>query len=401
MMCARSMRGNASRHGVKGRTFVRLLSFALAASAMAGVAKGASDVSEVRGVLQDMIVEIDGLWVKFDVTSKIEPGGEGSEDVIGAFFSATMLDEYARSGDKRFRRIKSWQLKDTGQKAWEEEHYVFNGIKRWSLRWECVPPKSPTVLEAHVFGDRSIDYFEKSCIYIEAIGSLDYDGAYLDTRKVRLLTNRAVDANDLPVAVVPALTSGKYVRRSATEAVEGHDCVVIEFAGYDVIWLDPQRSFALVKRELRWEPGGDIMTAWTNTGFREVKPSVWLPGRVTRRIFLPDGTTVTNECRVTDVSIGAVPDSLFEITFPAGTRALDMSTRLVDSDGGAIAVPYTVGETPEESQAALDKAIQEFESRGQTTYGVVWLRILGLCVSAVLTIWISVLLWSRRRKRGS
>jgi hypothetical protein len=78
---------------------------------------------------------------------------------------------------------------------------------------------------------------------------------------------------------IPELFSGAAFSVSdSPEKVNGVDCVVVEATGHDKLWLDPDRGFALRRREL-WRED----TLWNVTecdDLAEVAPGVWMPKTV-------------------------------------------------------------------------------------------------------------------------
>jgi hypothetical protein len=116
------------------------------------------------------------------------------------------------------------------------------------------------------------------------------------------------------------------------EKVDGALCWVVEWPGMDRFWVDPQRGFAIPRRIYSWEPGKPPRRGIWNKDYREVKPGLWLPftqiedryasvnyekeqlwGKVTARM----------EYRVRSLEFDNVPNSLFDVKLPPGTRVID------------------------------------------------------------------------------
>ncbi len=67
------------------------------------------------------------------------------------------------------------------------------------------------------------------------------------------------------------------------ERVSGTDCVVLEAPGHEKLWLDPQRGFALLRREQYSK--GHLSTRTECGDLVEVVPGVWMPKKVTLTTF--------------------------------------------------------------------------------------------------------------------
>lgn len=244
---------------------------------------------------------------------------------------------------------------------------------------------------------------EQSNIYFEGIGSFFYDGRELDVWRRR--GDKYGRDPKHPFSILAALESEPYRVRGKKEVVEGVGCWVLEVPGRDRIWLDPGHGFAVVKREWLWDDGKTPMFRWLNSDFKEVVPGLWWPMRARRDVVTHvdrntsggGQVTVTNNVRVLTVLVNNVPDTVFSLTFPLGTRVLD-DTRARGKDGQRLIVSYAVGGTPETTEIALRSATaSRLASDRKSSWGltVIWIN------AAVLLVIGAVFVTRRLCRRGA
>jgi hypothetical protein len=103
--------------------------------------------------------------------------------------------------------------------------------------------------------------------------------------------------------------------------VEGRWCYVLEYPGRDRIWVDPERGYAMAKRERYNAQNGTLIQRFISSGHSEVERGIWAPARIRRVWFDPrgadsagatqpaarEGMTVLKNVLVND----RVPDTLF------------------------------------------------------------------------------------------
>lgn len=124
----------------------------------------------------------------------------------------------------------------------------------------------------------------------------------------------------------------KYSVKSKMENVDGAPCWVVEYPGMDKLWLDPKLGFSVRRRIFHWGPGEPRKFEIHNGDFREVEAKLWLPfsqtidkyasissegreiwGKVTSRLHY----------RVSELSIGDVPESAMDLPIPSGLLVVD------------------------------------------------------------------------------
>jgi hypothetical protein len=119
---------------------------------------------------------------------------------------------------------------------------------------------------------------------------------------------------------------------AAPEVVDGFRCWVVEWPEMDKFWVDVEHGFAVRRRIYHWGPGWPLKFAIVQGDFREVKPGLWMPFAQTVDEYAHISTTlqewrskVINRTvyKVTELQIGGVPDTRFEVRLPARTRVFD------------------------------------------------------------------------------
>ena len=144
------------------------------------------------------------------------------------------------------------------------------------------------------------------------------------------------------------LKSGSYRVVGANERVVGNACVVIQLEDRstrdpastsaprieaDKIWLDPQKSMALCKRELKI---GDRYIRIVNSRFEEAMPKVWMPtiNRIEYYLAPPEEDPfeaepdIAQEMRLACLVLNQVPSELFDV---ASTERPASPTSLFDA----------------------------------------------------------------------
>lgn len=128
--------------------------------------------------------------------------------------------------------------------------------------------------------------------------------------------------------VPTALSTDDYKLMPNLELVDGSECYVVS-SGPDTLWLDPNAGFAVRRRALfrKIEPAdpGVVKALYIAQNFQDYSDGVWLPEK-TRRIDFADQTFPAQERGkmlgmnqfLAKWIVNNVPDSQFEIEFPAG-----------------------------------------------------------------------------------
>ena len=118
-----------------------------------------------------------------------------------------------------------------------------------------------------------------------------------------------------PFSLPNAMRSGNYVVLPQGETIDERSCQVVREAnGVDKLWLDPERGFAIVKRELRWERNGSLMARYHNADFPQGPKRALAPrgARLRESFFdpalhseiVPDTLEYTNVMRVDSIHSG-------------------------------------------------------------------------------------------------
>jgi len=124
----------------------------------------------------------------------------------------------------------------------------------------------------------------------------------------------------------------RYIVHPTREYVDGFLCWVVEYPGMDKLWIDTKHGYAVRKRIYHWGPGKPRKFAILNQDWKEVSPGLWLPHKqivdkyasiVSEDSKIWDQVTARMYYEVKEILIDDVPDSLFEVSLPVGTRVTD------------------------------------------------------------------------------
>jgi hypothetical protein len=100
----------------------------------------------------------------------------------------------------------------------------------------------------------------------------------------------------------------------------------------DKFWIDTEHGCVIRKRVYHWEPGKPRKFAIHNSDFREVKPGIWLPYKQVVDKYASIKSESSNiwdkvvsrlYYQLEEVLINEVPDKIFDIKPPVGTRIID------------------------------------------------------------------------------
>lgn len=341
------------------------LSLALVVTVNAGQTFVASATPEqIADLIVDQFNKTDGLHVKWQVELKIHSAVDDAEAIL---FATQPIDEYAVKGTKRYRRFFHHGTTIPVAGRFMESTYVMDGRIAHSQvvrhRGQGKEPRAESYFLAFDADQGTAGQREQAVHYFENIGSPLYDGKYLDIWRRHAYHTKARDLKaEQPFSIVSALRSGQY-QAPGRERIDDAECVVFELPGMDKIWLDPNRGYALVKREWRWKAGGMLMMVYRNSDFKKAAEGLWLPLVSTRVAYeysdaeseRPHFTTTT---KVTSIEAGSgVPESLFEFRPADGSFAVDFTKVQKVGGGGWKGITYSVGVTPERTKANLEAAI--------------------------------------------
>lgn len=148
---------------------------------------------------------------------------------------------------------------------------------------------------------------------------------------------RSVELNEKDNTYLPGSFDFKTAKvLPSLEMQEGRPCHVVEASGgKDKLWIDVEKEFALVRREIRY-PDHSPRQITVAMDWTEAVPSTWLPRRIVRELYgNPNGASstgsVTPQVRVVlkaDFERKNFTDEDFVIDFPPGTHVTD-ETRMV------------------------------------------------------------------------
>lgn len=110
------------------------------------------------------------------------------------------------------------------------------------------------------------------------------------------------------------------------EEVDGSLCHVVHWPGRDKIWVDPEHSFLVRKRQFL--DGGLVLSEWANGDLTQCENGIWLPKEQTETHYYGPGApedrqgTVNKSKRTTlqSVSFAELPDEFFDIEIPDDQR---------------------------------------------------------------------------------
>jgi hypothetical protein len=123
----------------------------------------------------------------------------------------------------------------------------------------------------------------------------------------------------------------RYRLLAQREAVDGADCVVLDWPGRDRIWLDPALGYAIRKREFQWT-SGTMRDRLVSRDFQVVAENLWLPRAIVHEQFCTadDRPSMKNlvsgirTIRVSEIRVEAAPEDTFIVAVPEGAAVNDM-----------------------------------------------------------------------------
>ena len=176
---------------------------------------------------------------------------------------------------------------------------------------------------------------------------------------------------------------GEYRVAPTLEEMDGAWCHLVERPGVDRVWLDGERGFAVLRRELYC--GGDVppqtlRRVYSNSEFVKAKEGVWLP-KTQVVDWYPDPQTEAREiwgklaCRTTmkaaKIEFDTLDDEFFAVEVPSGTYVNDF-VRNVEYVAQA------------DSEPPFSPALRFLEGKRLQSRGVPWLVIANVAVIVLL-----------------
>jgi hypothetical protein len=198
-----------------------------------------------------------------------------------------------------------------------------------------------------------------------------------------------------------------------TEAIDGSECVVIEAIGEQKLWLDPQKGYAVRKREF-YKDGNHTRTIYCRE-LVEVTPALWLPRQVSLFDLAPKLASAEYRGKAllqTDIRVRQLEanrkdhEALFRLKIPPGIQVIDETLTGHDP----LQIPYEAGRkspavayrqpaNEADLGVVIDKAQKAYEAQEARAR---WRFIMITINVIVITMVVSVLAWwwFKRRRRA-
>ncbi|QDU36696.1 hypothetical protein Mal4_09840 [Maioricimonas rarisocia] len=133
------------------------------------------------------------------------------------------------------------------------------------------------------------------------------------------------------------------------QTIDGAECWAVVWDGMDEILVDPALGFAIRRRSYHWGPGKPMRFHLEFKEFEEVQPGLWLPTTVYADMYasiVAEAESlwgkVTNKTtyRLNEAEFNSVPDELFALDLPEGTRVVDVPRGIKYTITAASADPF-------------------------------------------------------------
>ncbi len=173
-----------------------------------------------------------------------------------------------------------------------------------------------------------------------------------------------------------------YQVQPRTEEVDGHRCVVVTSPGRETLWLDPLVNYSIRRYIGNYFRTDVLGVRYSNSDFREIEPSVWLPRRCRFELCGPPQAAakfrgkplIAYTYDIKELGINNVPDSLFTLTIDPGMTVVDSSVPGVGSKSAYYimpADPSKLDETISESLMTQRRA----ESKAWWSRNLIWMNL--------------------------
>jgi hypothetical protein len=196
----------------------------------------------------------------------------------------------------------------------------------------------------------------------------------------------------LPKVIADGLQQYESVERVDDEGIR---CTVLEYPEHEAFWFDPEKSYALRRRDSFDPATGDLAVRTTLRDFVELE-GVWLPRSIVHEEFggPDDPTSVRGKVRarkvlrLISISASEIPDTQFVLKAPGGNVVVH------DTSRRTFFRHYTSGENPVLSAAEAARK----QSRPSNPDAI---RIsVAVFLAASIVVLSAILLWIRRSSRG-
>ena len=204
----------------------------------------------------------------------------------------------------------------------------------------------------------------------------------------------------MPDVICDVASSSAYIVRPYQESIQGRYCHVLEWPGRDRLWIDCNRDFILLAREIIDPNSPGIVHRIELSGHRQINPGIWAPAEI-RNTFLSTASAlgapplIEGIFKVLDVKFNDdVPDELFEFKPRAGSIRVSVSDDGQFEQtvpGGTDYMDDLVSWIQRHAQGVADEARPTDRSREE----LIEYSLSGLCAAIIALVSISK--WSRRR----
>jgi hypothetical protein len=198
--------------------------------------------------------------------------------------------------------------------------------------------------------------------------------------------------DDAPLVLCDVARSPAYRLRPEQELVGDRWCHVLEVPGKDRLWLDGDRAWAMMARELLGEDGRTVIQRVELSEHQQVKPGIWVPKKIRNLVWddlgrkVTDAVLLVQEVQVND----PLPDSLFDAQMkPGSVEITDDGTIVQRVPGGTDLLDEIVDW--QGAHSALRKAQGTFSAQLEIA---VETAVGGICI-----VYIAVSHWRRRSRQ--
>jgi hypothetical protein len=230
--------------------------------------------------------------------------------------------------------------------------------------------------------------------------ALCFDQGYLHAQ-LRVLPDVFDQADSRASWRLPDALEGDNVSlRPNRESIDGHSCVVVELRKRAIVlWCDPACNYAVRQWEGR-KPDTKILCNRYHLGdYRQVAPSVWLPFLIVQEACAPTAPApyqnvplMTYTFRVSHLQVNDVPDAMFTLEAPAGTRVSDRTIAGHEDRP----VMYQRPVDASRLDATIAQALARQAGKTVPPSGNKWILLVGANVAVVCA---AILLFVVRRRR--
>lgn len=214
-------------------------------------------------------------------------------------------------------------------------------------------------------------------------------GAIVSNIENPVLENLVLRYLDWPVSEVPlseqdhtylpaSLATKAPALAPAVQQRSGRACHVVEVPGLDKLWIDTERGFALVRREIHYSTGGPLRQVTDASDWQQVGTGTWFPKRIVREYYCPPdrpadkvNTVATRVTLSVSYTTNEIDDDAFTLKFKPGTMVAD-------------AVNNAIVRTPKSGLNPLDESVEtairlepQDESPSKATLVLVLFGLLG------------------------